>query len=519
MIFTLVSDADGLAALAGAVEKATLIGLDTETTGLDPRRDRIRILAINLDTNNDDRTTYLIDVFRVDPTPLWQALASKPIILHNAIFDLAFLHQLGFTPGDVVHDTMLLAQLLAAGTFDKVGLAAVVERELGRTLDKKLQKADWTGTLSPVHLEYAAQDAAILVPLYQALSAKITEAGLDGVAEIERRCLPAIIWTATSGATFDQERWNALAIAAQAEADRLSTELDAIAPRRPNSLTLDLWNWDSPIQVVEAFAAAGITVEDTADETLATLDHPLAPLLRDYREVTKKVGTYGKDWSKFVSPDGRIHASWRQIGAASGRMACREPNLQNLPRDPAYRQCLRAPPGRVLIKADYSQIELRIAVKLSRDTALLAAYHRGEDLHTLTARQVLGKTEVSKQDRQLAKALNFGLLYGMGAARFREYAKTQYGMLLTEEQARSYRNAFFRTYPGLARWHQQAGRSGNNAQHIHACRPAPAQCPAIYRETEHPRPGNRCGRPQSRARLTVGTPRRLPQCIPCADRP
>src|SRR4030095_13792784 len=114
--------------------------------------------------------------------------------------------------------------------------------------------------------------------------------------------------------------------------------------------------------------------------------------------------------------DGRLYAAWKQIGAgASGRMSCKQPNLQQLPRDPRYRKCFVAPPGRVLVKADYSQIELKIAARITADARMLDAYHNSEDLHTTTARAVLGKQEVTKADRQLSKSLNFGLLYGMGA--------------------------------------------------------------------------------------------------------
>src|SRR5262249_26688529 len=145
----------------------------------------------------------------------------------------------------------------------------------------------------------------------------------------------------------------------------------------------------------------------------------------------------------------RVYAGWRQLGADTGRMACKAPNLQNLPRGTEYRRCIAAPPGRVLVKSDFSQIELRIAAKVAGDKAMLDAYRGGVDLHTLTAQRVLGIAEVTKQHRQLAKALNFGLLYGMGAAGFQRYAKSNYGVDLTEEQARQYRSAFFAAYPGL----------------------------------------------------------------------
>jgi len=139
-------------------------------------------------------------------------------------------------------------------------------------------------------------------------------------------------------------------------------------------------------------------------------------------------------------------------------MACVSPNMQQLPRGD-YRRCFVAPPGRVLVKADFSQIELRIAAKISGDKALLDAYRRGDDLHTLTARRILGVENVTKEHRQLAKAVNFGFLYGMGSRAFRTYAKANYGLDLTEDEAGRYRAAFFRAYPGLKRWHNSVPNS------------------------------------------------------------
>lgn len=111
----------------------------------------------------------------------------------------------------------------------------------------------------------------------------------------------------------------------------------------------------------------------------------------------------------------------------------------------------------MLVKADYSQIELRIAAKVARDRRMLAAYQAGEDLHTLTARALLGKAEVTKADRQLAKAVNFGLLYGQGADGLRRYARAGYGVELTAAEAARHRETFFRTYPGLRAWHRSVG--------------------------------------------------------------
>src|SRR5207249_1253555 len=126
-------------------------------------------------------------------------------------------------------------------------------------------------------------------------------------------------------------------------------------------------------------------------------------------------------------------------------------------RTAVYRACFRPGPGRMLVKADYSQIELRIAAQIAGDKRMIEAYRAGEDLHSLTASAVLSRGDgvVSPQARQAAKALNFGLIYGMGAARFREYAANDYGVDMTEEEAARFRERFFRAYPSIRRWHRK----------------------------------------------------------------
>jgi len=140
-------------------------------------------------------------------------------------------------------------------------------------------------------------------------------------------------------------------------------------------------------------------------------------------------------------------------------MACDHPNLQNIPRNGPLRSYIRAPEGRVFVIADYSQIELRIAAKISGGKEMLSAYTEGRDLHTLTARSLTGREEVTKDDRKLAKAVNFGLLYGMGAKGLQSYALRSYGVEMSPEEASLYHRRFFETYPGLKRWHDNERRS------------------------------------------------------------
>jgi len=352
-----------------------------------------------------------------------------------------------------------MAAVLGAGTREKVALADCATRYLGRAMDKAEQRSDWAGALSESQLNYAALDVDVLKPLWTALKAKLAEVKLDDIAQIECRCLPAIVWMADRGVGLDRSTWQTLAKSAADECVRVRAELDAVAPVPPGSM-FGGWNWDSPKQVLDALAAVGCSIDGTSDWKLAQVDHPLGALLRRYREVRKQATTYGHDWLKHVASDGRVYPHWRQLGAWSGRMSCSEPNMQQMPRG-EYRKCVAAPPGRVLIKADYSQIELRLAAKIANETVMIEAYRRGDDLHTLTAKQLLGKDDVTKSDRRLAKALNFGLLYGMGARGLRGYARTAYGVEMTEPQAAEYRAKFFQTYPGLAAWHKKVGRLGN----------------------------------------------------------
>jgi DNA polymerase-1 len=453
-----------------AVENSVRVGLDLETCGppgqgmdgaLDPRRGRIRLLSLTTDTLEDGGSfTYLVDCDACHPRPLFEVLAGVELVIHNASFDLGFLTRMGFVP-DKVTDTLLLSRLLD-GTRQPRNyhtLAACVQRHLGQELPKDLQRSDWSGTLTAEQLGYAARDAEVLRPLADALGQKVKDVELRRVADIEMRCLPAVVWLSGAGVAIDADAWRALAVQADAEAEALAADLDRLAPKpdQPN-LMGGGWNWDSPEQVKKVFAALGVELEKTDDAALAGCTHPLAAVVRRHRSASKRRSTYGKEWLKHVAADGRVYAEWRQTGTLTGRMSCGSPNLQQLPNDPRYRRCFTAPPGRVLVKADYSQVELRIACKIAGEQVMLDAYRKGLDLHTLTARRILGKNDISKEERRVAKAVNFGLIYGMGVKTFRANARSEYGVELTQEQAAEYRRAFFEAYPGLNAWHRRTGR-------------------------------------------------------------
>jgi DNA polymerase-1 len=459
-----ISDPGQLPTVLSTIEVSKIVSLDLETTGLDPRTDRIRLLALSCDTTDGRRFVYLVDCFVVDPAPVLAVLPDREIVGHNLLFDLQFLLALGFVPGKV-YDTMLLAKLLLASDKSdyRVRLQDCCSIWLRISMDKAEQMSDWSAPeLSQEQLRYAARDADLTYRLFLILQAEIHKAGLDRVAEIENRCLPAVAWMASKGVPFDRQAWDSLAEKAREDLQAVEAKLDEIAPIPSGNLLKTGRNWNSPQEVKEVLSSLGILVEGTGDEILAKITHPIGALLREHRHLGKAVHAFGSDWAaKHCSEAGRIYPSWRQMGSEAGRMSCSDPNLQQVPRGKAYRDCFRAPPGRVLIKADYSQIELRLAAKISGDKTMLEAYRNGEDLHTKTAQRVLGKTEVTKADRQIAKSLNFGLIYGMGAERLVDYAKQNYGVSLTLEQAQQYKKAFFEAYPGLQKWHRKIGATKN----------------------------------------------------------
>ncbi len=264
-------------------------------------------------------------------------------------------------------------------------LAALVHRELGIVLDKAHQTADWSAHLTPALVAYAAADAAVLLPLHAALRARLREEGLAEVAALEFAAEPALVWLEQTGAPLDVAAWTALRDRARAEQGRLA---DRIAQHLPGV------NLNSSRQLVAALQELGVPVPNAQEGTLRQVAdaHPVVGLLLAHKEAAKRVGTYGDGYLAHVHPHtGRIHADYHQIGAETGRMACARPNLQNVPRDPAYRACIRPAPGRVLVKADLALVELCAAADLAGDTRMLEAITNVRILHRLTAAAIFTK--------------------------------------------------------------------------------------------------------------------------------
>jgi DNA polymerase-1 len=217
-------------------------------------------------------------------------------------------------------------------------------------------------------------------------------------------------------------------------------------------------NLNSPQQLLAALKKVGLNLPNTSEAVLkaAEDDTGVVASLLNHR-TSEKLGQQPASLLKAAGADGRIRCSFNPTGTDTGRFSCTAPNLQNIGRG-SIRSAFVPEPGNKLIVADYAQIELRIAAVVASDQKMLAAYRAGADLHRETAAAVLEKPmeEVTKQDRQLAKAVNFGLLYGQGAPGLVRYAAGSYGVNIQEEDAARIRALFFARYKGLSRWHAKA---------------------------------------------------------------
>ena len=462
MHYQLVKTADELRAAAEHLAIQPVIGLDTETTDLDPYTARLRL--VQLATNDG---VYIVDLNQFSNEDLRQSESLMPLrrllstarpikIAHNAKFDAKFIkHNLGV---DIVglFDTLLASQLVSAGDIEeRHGLEAIAGRYLNEAVDKSERLSNWEFDLSEAQLEYAARDAAVLLPLREKLIERIKSLGLIKCAQLEFECVMPVVDLELAGFYMDKHRWLEQLAIVEERRGELANELQEMlgegvaqaslfGPPRANI------NLDSQQQVTDALTRLGIPLPDSTRnwklQPLA-LEYPVVAKLLEYRTMQKALTSYGQNMIEFINPKtGRLHADFRQIGAPTGRFACTNPYIQQVPHAVEYRRCFTGhPETRTLVIADYSQIELRILAEFSGDEAFIDAFRSGADLHKVTAAQVFGVSaeQVTKEQRDFAKRLNFGVVYGIGAQRFS--MMTGLGQSQSEDVLRKY----FATYRKL----------------------------------------------------------------------
>lgn len=447
-----------------------VMAIDTETTGLVVFTSQLRLLQIA--TYNTP--VFVIDLFKIsneDKQVIKKIMKlNNTKILQNAKFDLKFLNYNGYIVEGNIFDTMIAGQLLRSnsGPF-RVNLAELSRFYLGNELNKEEQTSDFSSELTTSQLQYAAKDAHILLELREVMQSDLRKAKLEKIAEIEFSCIYAIVDMELTGMKIDLNPLSAYTLLVEKQVQHYHDILDSYIVNKVVQQTFfgveqsSSINFNSQKQVLTFLNENDIFLDDTSQSSLASYaDHPIIIALKNYRKASKLYGSFLQPLPKSInSKTGRIHASYSQIGASSGRMSCHKPNMQQVPRDKKFREMFIPGKGNCFIIADYSQVELRIAAEIANDPRMIKAYKENEDLHKLTASLITNSPidTITKEQRQSAKAVNFGLIFGMGSRGLMNYSRDTYGIDIKLEQADLFRNEYFRAYTGIKAWHNKLKRN------------------------------------------------------------
>lgn len=483
-------------------DKAELIAFDCETTGLQPVYGGLRLLQLASPSVDQP---LVIDCWQLSDDD-WITLeeffgVARVYVAHNASFDLGWLQEHEIIPAGDVLCTMLASRVLTNGMFNiRNGLQPVVKRYLKIDISKEEQTSDWSAAdLRPEQLEYAAKDVVVLLDLYFEMRKRLADGALMSPWRLECKALPAMALLWRTGLPFNREKLLQLQQDLIKDHERLKEEfieqLDGALPEGSKlprlldgSFNLNIkasgskrmdnrveagFNLNSPKQLLAVFTALlGEEPVDANGKASASrqalrdyaADHAVVAKYLEWKRVEKRRQMV-ESLLSHQSPDGFIRAGYLQAGADTFRMSCMHPNLQQVPRDSRFRECVEAPAGWKLVVADYAQMELRLAAAEAEDELMIRAFQDGLDLHTLTAMQIygVGEDEVTKDQRQIAKSANFGLLYGSGAKGLRNYAGGM-GIQMTHEEAAKIRDKFHAAYRGIHNWQQKAARASDKTK-------------------------------------------------------
>jgi len=444
-----------------------IIYLDLETDnsegydGLDVFGGRIVTVQMRLPNN---KVIIIKDPNQEQMNEIKDILENYLIIGHNLRFDAKFLkQQFGITLKNV-YDTQIAEIVISGGLYigkkDVVRLQDLVYRYCGKHMDKKEQKSFMHGVpLTKAQREYAANDLRYLPEIFQKQQAKIKAKELENIIDIEMKAIPALVWLELSGISVDLEKLNLFKINTEKAREEAQTKLFGILG------TSDI-NLNSPIQLVKALNNIGVPVTSTKKEELAKYNHPAIDALEEYKKSEKLLNTFIEKMPEYFNPaTGRIHAEYYQIGAVTGRISCKNPNMQQQPSrtQKNWKEIFVAGEGKQIVTADYSQIELRIVGQAAKDRMYIAAYNTpGVDLHRRTASMLFNIPEdkVSDTQRSMAKSVNFGLNYGMWANGLVKRLKAEANVDVTPEEAKSYAEGFQRMYPEVATYFDNSSKEG-----------------------------------------------------------
>ena len=425
---------------------------DLETDGLDPRGGG-DILCMSITTWDDGGIigTYTVtgsDVEFMASYKYWP----EDTAAHNGKYDQVWcLEHYGVCP-PVTWDTMLAEHLI-----DSEGPKSL--KVLGA---KYLGVSDWSVDVKNAAdipredlYEYAAMDTAV--------TAEVRRKQVCNERLLKDLLMPAskaLTLAERSGVGLDRHGAVEARVELMRKAEEITAKVCQYGPcGTPNEISKLL------------YGTLGLPVLERTDTgkprvtgaILKRLDHPVASMLAERQKIRKGISAFLTPWLRATDGqvDARLYSTFRLAGTATGRLSSGGAegsagiNLQQIPRDKRFKRLIKAREGYTLAELDYSQIELRVAAHLANEETMLEIYRRGGDIHTATAMAVTGKDSVGKSDRTKAKAVNFGFLYGMSAASFKDYARGSYGVTLTDEEASEYRTRFFKKYAALPVWHRR----------------------------------------------------------------
>ena len=466
-----VLDQPALDAWIEKLKAADLFAFDTETTSLDYMKAQVVGVSFAV-TSGEAAYVPLAHDYPGAPAQLDRDHVLgllKPILEdpaykkvgQNLKYDASVLERHDITLRGIAFDTMLESYVLDS-TGTRHDMDSLALKYLGRStthFEDVAGKGAKQITFDKVGIEeasaYAAEDAEVTLALHETLWPKLeAEPSLRSVFEgIELPLVPVLSRMERTGALLDEDRlWE--------QSRELGQRLQALEEEAHN-LAGQVFNLGSPKQLGEIlFEKLELPIlkktpkgaPSTAEEVLQelALDYPLPKLLLEHRSLSKLKGTYTDKLPGMINPEtGRIHTSYHQAVTATGRLSSSDPNLQNIPirteEGRRIRQAFIAPEGYSVVAADYSQIELRIMAHLSEDPGLLAAFREDLDVHSATASEVFGVAldSVSSEQRRKAKAINFGLIYGMSAFGLARQLHLDRG------EAQRYIDVYFERYPGV----------------------------------------------------------------------
>ncbi|OGC45576.1 hypothetical protein A2V49_03695 [candidate division WWE3 bacterium RBG_19FT_COMBO_34_6] len=461
--------------------KEKVIAVDIEGSGLDPYTSSLFLIQLGTATKS-----FLFDAREInfDALPLYKKIMeddSKVKLLQNAKFDYSFLKIHTNVEIKNLFDTMLAEGILTSGLNLPLSLKDISDRYIRQgILDKSLQKSFITlrpkAKLAKEQLAYAANDTLVLFPIFDEQIKKLHKEDLLKIAKLEFAVTPVVSGMELKGVLIDTKKWREILKELIHKRNELAKEFQESIRNYYNASQFDLFggkadsvNINSSVQLMDLFNnKLGLDLPSTSDGVLSRVNHPIVNILRNYRGYEKLISTYGeKLLEKINKKTGRIHPEFLQIRTATGRFACNNPNLQNIPRnskEAPFRECFNPAKGYKLVVSDYSSFEMRILAELSGDEKMIKALNEGLDIHSYTAALMFDKPysedfkKLYPDLRQIAKPIGFGLMYGMGAPGLVSQIFLQTGKEISVSEGEDLINRYFASYPGVKRFLENSAR-------------------------------------------------------------